>query len=489
VTTPNSDLCALGVAELARLYRRRELSPVEVTRATLDRIARLNPELNAYLTVMSESAMAAAHAAEGQLRAGIDLGPLHGVPVSVKDIIRVQGTRTTAASKVLLDAPLDTEDATVARRLRAGGAVIVGKVNLHEFAFGDPDPDGPFGNVQNPRRLGHQSGASSSGSGAATAAGLGVLSLGSDTGGSIRHPAAVCGVVGLKPTYGLVPVRGVIPLSVHLDHVGPLGRSVADVAAGLTAIAGWDPDDPFSLPSPAADYLAALRLDVRGLRMGVPTNSFFQFGLPVALEQIARAYRALEDGGLVPIPLELPRVPEATELVRTVLIPIELWSYHERHRDREALYGRNFLERARPGREAGALPYLRAKDAQAEIRRDWRALFERVDVIALPANVAGAVSHGQSTIELDGVSHPVRAVTSAYNPISNLTGFPVMVVPIGETPEGLPIGLQLIAAPLGEARLLAVGQALEQAMGTLTTKWGIEPRRGDGDGPRNTGRR
>jgi aspartyl-tRNA(Asn)/glutamyl-tRNA(Gln) amidotransferase subunit A len=410
--------------------------------------------------------------------AGIDLGPLHGVPVSVKDIIRVKGTRTTAASRVLLDSPLDDEDATVVRRLRAGGAVVVGKVNLHEFAFGDPDPDGPFGNVQNPRRIGHQSGASSSGSGAATAAGLGVLSLGSDTGGSIRHPAAVCGVVGLKPTYGLVPVRGVIPLSVHLDHVGPLGRSVADVAAGLAAIAGWDPDDPFSIPSPPVDYLAALRLDVRGLRVGVPTNSLFNFGLPVALDRIALAYRALEDGGLVPIPLELPRVPEATELVRAVLIPIELWSYHERYRDREALYGRNFLERARPGREAGVLQYLRAKDAQAEIRREWRALFDRVDVIALPANVAGTLPHGQSTIEIDGVSHPLRAVTSAYNPISNLTGFPAMVVPIGETPEGLPIGLQLVAAPLSEARLLAVGQALEQVMGNLATKWGIEPRQG-----------
>jgi aspartyl-tRNA(Asn)/glutamyl-tRNA(Gln) amidotransferase subunit A len=478
VTTPNSDLCALGVAELARLYRRRELSPVEVTRATLDRIARLNPELNAYITVMSESAMAAARAAEGQIGSGIDLGPLHGVPVSVKDIIRVKGTRTTAASRVLLDAPLDDEDATVVRRLRAGGAVVLGKVNLHEFAFGDPDPDGPFGNVQNPRRIGHQPGGSSSGSGAATAAGLGVISLGSDTGGSIRHPAAVCGVVGLKPTYGFVPVRGVIPLSVHLDHVGPFGRSVADVAAGLAAIAGWDPDDPFSLQVPPVDHLTALALDVRGLRVGVPTNSLFKFGLPVALGRIARAYQALDDCGLVSIPLELPRVPEATEIARTVLIPIELWSYHERYRDREALYGRNFLERALPGRDASALQYLRAKDAQAEIRREWRALFERVDVIALPANVAGALPHGQNTIEVDGVSHPLRSVTSAYNPISNLTGFPAMVVPVGETPEGLPIALQLVAAPFSETRLLAVGQALEQAMGNLASKWGIEPRRG-----------
>ena len=478
MTTPNSELCALGVRDLARLYRMRELSPVDVVRATIERIERLNPALNAYITVLGESAMAGARAAEAQLASGIDLGPLHGVPVSVKDIIGVRGTRTTAASRVLLDAPPDTEDATVVRRLRAAGAIVVGKVNLHEFAFGDPDPDGPFGNVQNPRRIGHQSGGSSSGSGSATAAGLGVVSLGSDTGGSIRHPASACGVVGLKPTYGLVPVSGVVPLSAHLDHVGPLGRSVADVAAGLTAIAGWDPGDPLSAERPGADYFSALHRDVRGLRLGVPTNGFFRFGLPVALERLDSAYRALEDCGLVPIPLELPRVEEATELVRTMLIPVELWSYHERHRDRESLYGRNFRERARLGLEATALQYLRAKDAHAEMRRQWLTLFERVDVIALPSNVAGALRHGQNTIDIAGVSHPLRAVMSAYNPISNVTGFPAMVVPVGETPEALPIGLQLIAPPFGDARLLAVGQALENALGGLVAKWGIEPRRG-----------
>jgi len=474
----NTELCALGVLELARLYRSGKLSPVEVTQATLERIERLNPELNAYLTVLGDSALAAARAAEIQLGAGIDLGPLHGVPVSVKDIIRVKGTRTSAASKVLHDAPPDAEDATVVRRLRAAGAVLAGKVNLHEFALGDPDPEGPFGNVQNPRKLGHQSGSSSSGSGAATAAGLGVLSLGSDTGGSIRHPAAVCGVVGLKPTYGLVPVRGVIPLSVQLDHVGPLGRAVADVAAGLTVIAGQDPRDPYSIQAPAVDYVAALEQEVRGLRLGIPTNAFFRFGLPVALALVEGAQKALIDCGLVPIPVELPRVQEATELVRTLFIPVDLWAYHEHYRAREALYGRNFRERALPGREIRAPQYLHAKDAQAEIRRDWLALFEQMDVLVLPANVAGAAPHGQSAITIDGVSHPLRAVTAPYNPVANITGFPAMVLPVGETPEGLPIAVQLMGPPLSEARLLAVGQVLEQALGNLTAKWGIEPRRG-----------
>jgi aspartyl-tRNA(Asn)/glutamyl-tRNA(Gln) amidotransferase subunit A len=250
----DSEICAFGVSELGRLYRRGELSPVEATKACLERIKRLQPILNAYLSVTEETALASARVAEQQFRAGIDVGPVQGIPVSVKDIIRATGTRTTAASRLLQEAPPDTDDATVTKRLRASGAVLLGKLNLHEFAYGDPDPDGPFGVVQNPRRLGHQCGGSSSGCGAATAAGLGVVSFGTDTGGSIRHPAAVCGVYGLKPTYGLVPLTGVIPLSPYLDTVGPLGRSVADVAAGLAAIAGFDRNDRFSAERVVDDY-------------------------------------------------------------------------------------------------------------------------------------------------------------------------------------------------------------------------------------------
>lgn len=471
-----AELCALGVAELGRLYRSGTLSPVEVTRATLDRIARLNPELNAYISVQAESALAAAQAAETQLRAGVDLGPLHGVPVAVKDIIAVKGTRTTAASRVLLDAPLDAEDAPVVRRLRAAGAIVLGKLNLHEFAFGDPDPEGPFGVVQNPRKVGHQAGSSSSGSGAAAAAGLCVVALGTDTGGSIRHPASACGVVGLKPTYGLVPLRGVIPLSVHLDHVGPLGRSVADVAAGLAAIAGHDADDPTSVMAPVGDYLAALGRDVRGLRMGVPTNACYRFGLPVAHALLDQARRTLVELGLAGIDLELPRAEEANDIA-TRLIAADLWLYHERYRDRAELYGRNFRQRAGQGRELSAVQYVRDKDAQADIRRRWLAVFERVDLLALPANVAGAPPHGQDFIEIDGQRLPIRTVMSGFNRVSNLTGFPALAMPIGQTPEGLPIGIQLVGPPFAEARLLAVAAALEQALGNLPAQWGIEPRR------------
>jgi aspartyl-tRNA(Asn)/glutamyl-tRNA(Gln) amidotransferase subunit A len=469
------ELCALGVQELGQAYRRRKVSPVDVTQAILERIARLNPALRAYITVLEDSALLAAHTAEQQIGAGIDLGRLHGVPVAVKDIIRVRGTRTTAASRVLLDAPHDEDDATVVRRLRSAGAILVGKLNLHEFARGDPDPNGPFGNVQNPRRLGHQAGSSSSGSAAAVAAGLAVVSLGTDTGGSIRHPACVCGVVGLKPTYGLVPLRGVIPLSAALDHVGPLGRSVRDVAASLTAIAGHDALDPTSILAPVPDYVGALEDDVRGLRLGLPTNASYQFGQREALSVFEQGRDALVKLGLIPVPLEVPSAEETNDLSK-VIIDVDLWLYHEQFRHREALYGKDFLDKSLPGLDVRAVAYARAKEAQASIRRRWLRLFERADLLVLPGNVAEAPLHGTTTIEVDGQAYLVPMVTSRYNRVSNITGFPAVVVPCGATRAGLPIGLQLVGPPLSEGRLLATAYVLERELGDLSAQWGIDPR-------------
>ena len=470
------ELCRLGVRELGHLFRTRKLSPVEITQITLTRIARLNPKLRAYITVLEDSAKAAARAAEQQLMAGIDLGPLHGVPVAVKDNIRARGTRTTAASRILLDAPPDDEDAPAVRRLRAAGAILIGKLNLHEFARGAPDNDGPFGNVQNPRKLGHQSGSSSSGPAAAVAAGLAVVSLGTDTGGSIRHPAGVCGVVGLKPTYGLVSLEGVIPASLALDHVGPLGRTVADVAGCLTAIAGHEIADPTSILAPVPDYLAALNRDVRGLRLGLPINADYRFGRPEALALIERGRQALLELGLVPVELDLTPSVEEVFVLSKVIIDVDMWAYFERFLDREDFFGRDFLERTLPAQEIRGVAYARAKEGQADIRRRWFSFFEQADVIALPGNVAGAPPHGQSTIEVDGQAHPVQRVCSRYNRISNITGFPAIVVPVGATAEGLPISLQLVGPPLAEARLLTVAHALERQLGNLSAQWGIEPR-------------
>jgi aspartyl-tRNA(Asn)/glutamyl-tRNA(Gln) amidotransferase subunit A len=479
LAVPDADLCALNVSDLGFLYRSRKVSPVEVTKAVLQRIERWNPELRAYISVLHEQGLASARIAEQQIVAGIDLGALQGVPIAVKDNMRVRGSRTTAASRVLADAPLDQEDATVVRRLRASGAILIGKLNLQEFARGEQDSDSPFSEVQNPRLLGHQAGSSSGGSAAAVAAGLAVITLGTDTGGSIRHPASVCGVVGLKPTYGLVPLQGVIPLSTSLEAVGPLGRTVADIAAALGSIAAHDPTDPTSILAPIPDYVGGLDMDLRGLRLGVPTNAFYRFGIPDALAALENGREKLIDLGLIPIPIELPFAEETNELSK-LIIDVDLWIYHERFSDREAFYGRDFLNRSLPGLDTRAIDYARAKESQAEIRRRWLRIFERVDLLLLPGNAAGAPPMGIDTIEVAGESYAVSMVNSRFNRAANITGFPALVLPCGATGDGLPIALQLVGPPLSEHRLLAAAHRLEGSLGRLVSQWGVEPRRSSG---------
>lgn len=463
-TREATELCALGVAALARGYRDGTLSPVEITRATLDRAAAVNPQLNAFRVVLADQALAAAEAAERLLRAGVDLGPLHGVPFSVKDIIRVRGTRTTAGSRQLIDAPLDEEDAAVVARLRRAGAVLVGKTNLYEFASGVPDPSGPFGWVQNPRQLGHQTGSSSTGTGAAVAAGMSVLSLGTDTGGSVRLPAIFCGIVGLKATYGRIPVHGVLPLSTTLDHVGPLTRTVADATYALAALAGHEPRDPYSALAPTDDYVGALGRDVRGLRVGVPTNAFFQDAQQVVLDASHDALAALRGLGLATREFTLPRVEESPEVTQ-LIIQVEGSAWHERFRGREDRYDESFRQFVLPGREVKAIPYAQALQAMAEIRAEWMRLWEQVDIIATPAGPIVAPPHGVWEIELNGRRRGYRMLISEFTRAFNLAGFPALVLPSGLAPDGLPTSVQLVAPPFAEARLLAVAHRLEAELG------------------------
>ena len=261
------------IVELAPRLRRKEVSPLELTRACLDRIEKLNPTLNAFITVTAESALAEARAAEMEISRGEWRGPLHGIPIALKDLIDTAGTRTTAASALYQDR-VPTEDAEVVRRLRRAGAVILGKNNLHEFAYGGSSLVRFFGDVYNPRNTAQIAGGSSGGSAAAVAAGLCYAAIGTDTAGSIREPAALCGCVGIKPTYGRVSCQGVIPLSWSLDHVGPLAATVGDAAVVLQAIAGYDPLDINSVDVPAADYVSALREGPKTLRVGFPRAYF-----------------------------------------------------------------------------------------------------------------------------------------------------------------------------------------------------------------------
>lgn len=468
------ELCHLGVVELARLYRRKKISPVEVVNAHLQRCERLNPALNAFLLILRESAMRAGQAMENLFQAGIDLGPLQGVPVSVKDIIRVQGTVTTAASKVLYQEPPDQRDAGVVRLLRQAGAIIIGKTNLHEFATGDPDPAGPFGLVQNPRCIGYHPGSSSSGAGAAVAAGLGVIALGTDTGGSVRIPAYLCGVAGLKPTTGKVGLEGVIPLSCTLDTVGPLGRRVSDIAAVWTV---WDENRQVKVgkgDQTDAPDLHHLDQAVKGWRVGVPVGEYFNQLQPQVSTAFQHTLNLLRELGCQMIDFD-PRGVEETPELCTHIMQAEGSTYHERYRDRENLYAAGFRERILPGRELKALTYLMARNRQAELQEEWLKLARDFDVLVVPSGPALAPVHGQSTIEIGSQSFPFRSALGRFTRPFNLLGWPALTIPNGISDDGLPTGVQITGPPDSEKRLLIVGYQLESAL-ALVDKLGIEPR-------------
>jgi aspartyl-tRNA(Asn)/glutamyl-tRNA(Gln) amidotransferase subunit A len=469
----DDDLCTLGIFELARLYREKQVSPVEVVEAHLRRCDRLNPVLNAFLVILKESAMEAARAAESLFRAAVDLGPLQGVPVSVKDIIRVRGTRTTAASKVLLEEDLDPEDAVVVRRLRAAGAILIGKTNLHEFATGDPDPAGPFGLVQNPRRVGYHPGSSSSGAGAAAAAGLGVIAMGTDTGGSVRIPAYLCGVAGLKPTTGRIDLEGIIPLSWTLDTVGPLARRVRDVGAAWAACAGMPMGRMELNDHGGAIFQGNLEQTVRGWRLGIPTNGYFRLLQPAVYEAFERTLKVLGDLGCQLMDFDSPGVEGMPDLTM-VITQAEGSAYHERYRHREHLYHSAFRERVFPGREMKAMDYLAARRRQLELQQEWGKATCRFDALVMPSGAALAPPHGADQLEIQGQSFPIRPLLSRFTRPASLLGWPALTLPNGMSEEGLPTGIQFVGPPDSEERLLILGHRLEEALGWVK-KFPIEP--------------
>lgn len=467
----SDELCSLGVFDLARLYRRGELSPVEVVEAHLQRIERLTPLLNAFLKVLPEPALEAAKAAQALLHAGVDLGPLQGVPVSVKDLMRLRGVRTTAGSRVLLNEAPDQEDAAIVRHLRKAGAVIIGKTNLHEFASGDPEPGGPFGLVQNPRRIGCHPGMSSSGAGAAVAAGLGVVGLGTDTGGSIRIPACLCGTAGLKPTNGRIDMEGIIPLSWTLDTAGPLGRRVGDVAAAFAACArgGWPAPGRAGMHS-----LEILKTPVRGWRIGRPVGDYFEKLQPAVEKSFSNTWRVLKDLGCQIVDFEAPGVETMGEMT-LVITRAEAALYHERHRGQESLYGPNFLkERLFPGRELKALDYLAARERQKELQAEWTRRMEGLEALVMPAAPIVAPPHGAGMMELGGEAVYYRSLLSRFTRPFNLLAWPALSLPDGRADSGLPTAVQIVGPPESELRLLRLGQQVEDVLG-LVAKLGIEP--------------
>ncbi|MFH9354074.1 amidase [Kitasatospora sp. NPDC017646] len=446
----------LSLAAAADAIRTRRLSPVELVDSVLDRIEETEPHLGAYVTVAAEQARRAAGEAEREVARGRYRGPLHGIPMGLKDLIDVDGMPTTASSRVRAGHRARA-DSTVAARLDAAGAVLLGKTHTHEFAFGLTTPQ-----TRNAWDRARVAGGSSGGSAVAVASGSATFALGTDTGGSIRVPAALNGVVGLKPTYGLVPRHGVTPLSWSLDHVGPLTRTVEDAGLVLSVLAGHDPRDPASLSVPAADYRPGPGTDLTGLRIGLPRTYYFDHVHPRVEAAVRHAVGQLEALGaqLVEVDIPMTRYIRATQW--GLMVP-EAVAYHEGTlRTAPELYQEDVRILLEAGGLLSAGDHIRAQRSRTLMRTAWARMLAEVDVIAAPSVPMPAVGADEETVTWpDGT---VEGVSDAYVRLcapANITGVPALTVPVGHGPEGLPVGLQLLARPLGEPVLLRVGHAYE----------------------------
>ena len=465
MSNSTTDLHFLTIREAGDLLRERKLSPVELTRALLDRIEALDGTLRAYITILSESAMAEARRAEAEILRGDYTGPLHGIPIALKDLYDTKGVRTTAGSRVLADRVPD-EDATTTARLKAAGSVLLGKLALHEFALGGPDPTCGFPLAKNPWNLEHIPGGSSSGSGTGIAAGLCLGTLGSCTGGSIRGPAAHCGIVGLKATYGRVSRYGVIPLSWTLDHCGPLTWTVEDTAIMLQAIAGFDPADPTSSRAPVPDYSASLNEDIQGLRVGVPRHYFFSDDPAISPDTLAvteTALEALEDLGAHVEEITVPSL-EYASAAQPVIMLSEAFAYHEGNlRSRPTDFGEMCRARFRIGGLFSGGEYIQAQRVRKVMRHEFAEALKGVDVIASPTMSVPAPRFDES--DSITMSH-APSFTGPYN----LTGMPAISVPCGFTPAGLPVGLQIAGKPFDEPTVLRAAYAYEQSARWFETR-------------------
>ena len=455
------DLTTLTIAEAARRMGRRELSPVELTQAALERISALNPRLNAFITVLEDQARAAANAAEREIMAGQKRGPLHGIPIALKDLCATKGVRTTAGSKILQDhTPLD--DATVACRLAEAGTILLGKLHMNEFAYGPDGDNGHYGRVRNPWNVESITGGSSSGSGAAVAASLCLGALGTDTGGSIRIPSALCGIAGLKPTYGRVSRYGITPLCWSLDHAGPMAKTVEDAALLLQAMAGYDAKDPGSAQRPVPDYAAGLSGDVRGLRLGIPQEYFFEMIDPEVEGAVRQAIEVLRGLGASVHQVSWPSLRYAT-LAALIIVLAEASAFHEPWiRTRPQDYQPDIALRLKWGLLLPAPAYLKAQRLRALMCREVARLWRQVDVLVTPATMMAAPHPEETHVRLGDRQMSTReALLRPMRPF-NLTGLPAMSVPCGVTSTGLPIGLQIAGRPFDEATVLRVAHAYEQ---------------------------
>ena len=453
----------LDIASVSSRIADKSVSPVALTQMMLDRIARVDPLVLSYVAVLTDEALRSAEIAEKEITAGRYRGPLHGIPIAIKDLHDVKGVKTTACSKVR-ENYVAGRDGTIVRKLCEAGAVILGKVTTHEFAFGfDSHP------TKNPWNLDHIPSGSSGGSGAAIAAGLCFAATGGDTGGSIRAPAAANGIAGIKPTYGRVSKTGAVVLSWSLDHVGPMARTARDLAILLNIMAGQDPLDPHSKAVPVPDYVKALTGDIRGVRLGVPTNYFSDDVQPEVADAVATAILHLGSLGAKVVPVEVSDLDGILDCMLAIAMS-EAAAYHQSSlRKTPELFGDETRLLLEAGEMIPATTYINAQRARAAVKAAFSEALRDVDVLITPTQPSTALRIGQSVSRIGSHEESVFEVSARFCVPFNLSGLPAASIPCGFSTEKMPIGLQIIGSPFDEATVLKVADAYQRY-----THWHLE---------------
>ena len=462
-----SDVSQLSLSDSSQMVRSKKVSPVELTHECLSRIEWLNPKLNAFVTVTADSALAEARQAEAEIQHDRWRGPLHGIPIALKDLIDTAGVRTTAASGLFKDR-IPTRDAEIVRRLKAAGAVLLGKLNLHEFAYGGSSVISYFDAVHNPWNLDYSPGGSSGGSAAAVAAQLCYGAIGSDTGGSIRQPAGYCGIVGLKPTYGRVSTSGVIPLSWSLDHLGPITRTVTDAALMLQVIAGYDAQDTGSIDVPVPNYAATIAAATSSLRLGILRAYFYealhpdiQAAMETAMSVLKKLTRTQRDTA----PLAASDTYASIMDPYVTILRAEAYAYHKDYVSKSPeLYQPQTLKRIQTGADITASAYIQARHQLEQIRRSIARVFETVDLLITPTTCVPPFAIAD-LLDPNTLREKELLMLRNTRPF-NMLGLPTVSVPCGFTRANLPIGMQITGPHGGEATVLRLAYAYEQA-----TEW------------------
>ena len=457
--TKSNDISGWSLSDLANAIESKEVSPVEVTKLLLARIDSNDKELNSYITLMEDRALKDAIDAENEIMSGNYKGPLHGVPIAVKDNVYIKGVKNTAASEIYKDFIPD-EDAELAAKLQNAGAIIIGKTNMHEFAYGGTGDRSYFGAPRNPHNLAKITGGSSSGSGAAVAGHMAYGAIGSDTGGSIRIPASCCGIVGMKPTFGSVSKYGTVALAMSLDHFGPMTKTVKDNAIMLNALVGYDSRDPFSINRKQEDFTEEIGKSVKELTIGIPSNYFFDILQSEVRESINETIEDLRAQGINLKTVTVDLMDELMNATRVIMSSEAYSAFEKEYKEHPEKIEGEVKSRIMEGMDIKASEYLQAIKTKHKAMAALNDVFRNVDILLVPTLCILPTDIDQREVEIDGKMTPTRILNRLTNP-NNTTGFPAISVP-GKPKNGLPVGVQLIGAPLSEKKLYRFASFIEE---------------------------